>query len=60
MLWSRKASIFSDADEANWMGWLDLPRATNEVASGKAALREAIRSHEAETVVVVDLPAAND
>ena len=55
MLWSRKASIFSDADEANWMGWLDLPRATNEVAIGNAALREAIRSHEAETVVVIGM-----
>jgi transaldolase/glucose-6-phosphate isomerase len=54
-LWNRKASIFSDADEANWMGWLDLPQASPEVAIGYPALREAIRGHEAETVVVVGM-----
>ena len=55
MFWNRKASIFSDADEASWMGWLDLPQATKEVAIGNAALREAIRSHEADTVVVIGM-----
>jgi len=54
-LWNRKASIFSNADEANWMGWLDLPQASPEVAIGYPALREAIRSHEAETVVVIGM-----
>ena len=52
---SRKASIFSGADEARWMGWLDLPQAAPEVAIGSAALREAIRSHEADTVVVIGM-----
>ncbi len=55
MLWNRKASIFSGADEARWMGWLDLPQAAPEVAIGSAALREAIRSHEADTVVVIGM-----
>jgi len=60
MLWNRTASIFSDADEANLMGWLDLPGATlpderGDVAIGNAALREAIRNHEAETVVVIGM-----
>ncbi len=55
MLWNRKASIFSDADEANWMGWLDLPQASPEVSIGSPALREAIRSHDAETVVVIGM-----
>jgi transaldolase/glucose-6-phosphate isomerase len=55
MLWNRKASIFSDADEASWMGWLDLPQAAPEIAIGNAALREAIRTHEADTVVVIGM-----
>jgi len=55
LLWSRKASIFSDTDEANWMGWLDLPQASPEVSIGYPALREAIRSHDAETVVVIGM-----
>ena len=55
MLWSRKASIFSDADEANWMGWLDLLQASSEVSIGSPALREAIRSHDSETVVVIGM-----
>jgi transaldolase/glucose-6-phosphate isomerase len=55
MLWNRKASIFSDADEANWMGWLDLPQSSPEVSIGSPALREAIRSHDAETVVVIGM-----
>jgi len=54
-LWNRRAAIFSDADEANWMGWLDLPKATPEVAIGNAALREAVRSHDADTVVVIGM-----
>jgi transaldolase/glucose-6-phosphate isomerase len=54
-LWNRKASIFSDADEASWMGWLDLPKATPEVAIGNAALREAVRTHDADTVVVIGM-----
>jgi len=55
LLWNRKASIFSDADEANWMGWLDLPQTNPEVAIGYPALREAIRSHDADTVVVIGM-----
>ncbi len=55
MLWNRKASIFSDADEARWMGWLDLPQAAAEIAIGNAALREAVRTHEADTVVVIGM-----
>ena len=55
MLWARKASIFSDADEANWMGWLDLPAAAPDVAIGNPALREAIRTHPADCVVVVGM-----
>ena len=55
MLWNRKAAIFSDADEANFMGWLDLPQASSEVAIGDAALREAIRAHPAKTIVVVGM-----
>ena len=54
-LWRREASIFSDADEANWMGWLDLPEASPEEAIGPASLREAIRRHAADTVVVIGM-----
>ncbi len=54
-LWRRDASIFSNTDEASWMGWLELPEATPEVSIGPAALREAIRRHEAETVVVIGM-----
>ncbi|MFP6654487.1 MAG: bifunctional transaldolase/phosoglucose isomerase, partial [Myxococcota bacterium] len=54
-LWQRKASIFSDGDEADWMGWLDLPQAPAEEAIGDATLREAIRRHPADTVVVIGM-----
>jgi transaldolase/glucose-6-phosphate isomerase len=54
-LWRRDASIFSDSDETSWMGWLDLPQAPPEVAIGPDPLREAIRQHHAETVVVIGM-----
>ena len=54
-LWRRKASIFSDGDEADWMGWLDLPAADAEAAIGAAPLREAVRQHESETAVVIGM-----
>jgi transaldolase/glucose-6-phosphate isomerase len=54
-LWRRQASIFSDADEGSWMGWLDLPEASPEIAIGSPALRQAIRTHEADTVVVLGM-----
>jgi transaldolase/glucose-6-phosphate isomerase len=54
-LWARQASLFSDADEASWMGWLDLPRAAPEIAIAKAGLREAVRNHPADTAVVIGM-----
>lgn len=54
-LWQRRAELFSDADEANWMGWLDLPTAPPEAAIGSAALREALRQHDSDTIVVVGM-----
>ncbi|MEZ4355336.1 MAG: bifunctional transaldolase/phosoglucose isomerase [Myxococcota bacterium] len=54
-LWSRDAAIFSNADEARWMGWLDLPTAVPEVAIGSASLREAVRRHPAGTAVVIGM-----
>jgi len=54
-LWKRSAALFSDADEASFMGWLDLPTARSEEAIGSPALREAIRSHPADTVVVIGM-----
>ncbi len=54
-LWQRRAQLFSDADEASWMGWLDLPHAAPEEAIASASLREAVRDHEADTVVVVGM-----
>jgi transaldolase/glucose-6-phosphate isomerase len=37
------------------MGWLDLPRAAPEVAIGWPALRDAVRNHPAENVVVIGM-----
>ncbi|MFK7894402.1 MAG: bifunctional transaldolase/phosoglucose isomerase [Myxococcota bacterium] len=54
-LWNKKASLFSDADEASWMGWLDLPAAAPEAAIASPALREAVRMHPADTAVVVGM-----
>jgi len=54
-LWRKEASIFSDADESIWMGWLDLPSSSPEVAIGTAGLREAIRNHPADTAVVIGM-----
>jgi transaldolase/glucose-6-phosphate isomerase len=54
-LWRRVAPLFSDADEARWMGWLDLPEAEPEAAIGSPWLREAVRRHKADTVVVIGM-----
>lgn len=54
-LWKRRAEIFSDADEASWMGWLDLPTAPAEQAIASPTLREAIRNHASDTVVVIGM-----
>jgi transaldolase/glucose-6-phosphate isomerase len=54
-LWARDAAIFSNADEARWLGWLDLPTAPPAAAIGDTALREAIASHPADTAVVLGM-----
>ncbi|MCR9095009.1 MAG: bifunctional transaldolase/phosoglucose isomerase [bacterium] len=54
-LWRKQAAIFSDADERRWMGWLDLPTASEEEAIGSAALREAVRRHPADAAVVIGM-----
>jgi transaldolase/glucose-6-phosphate isomerase len=54
-LWQRKAAIFSGNDEADWMGWLDLPQASAEEVIGDATLREALCQHPADTVVVIGM-----
>lgn len=54
-LWRRQASLWSDADEARWLGWLDLPTAPPEVAIGPPGLRAAVREHPAETAVVIGM-----
>ncbi len=54
-LWQRRAALFSDADESSWMGWLDLPKAAADQAIASPALREAVRRHPAETVVVIGM-----
>ncbi len=54
-LWQRDAALFSNADESRWLGWLDLPEIPAEQAIGSPALREAIRAHPADTIVVVGM-----
>jgi transaldolase/glucose-6-phosphate isomerase len=54
-LWQRRAEIFSDADEASHMGWLDLPSAPPESSIAPPGLRETIRSHDSDTVIVVGM-----
>ncbi|HEB90686.1 MAG TPA: bifunctional transaldolase/phosoglucose isomerase [Deltaproteobacteria bacterium] len=54
-LWQRDASLFTNSDEANWMGWLDLPRADPESAVASEALREIVRTHDSETAVVLGM-----
>ncbi len=54
-LWRKQAAIFSDADESRWMGWLDLPTASPDVAIARASLREAVRQHPADTAVVIGM-----
>jgi len=54
-LWARDASLFSGADEARWLGWLDLPTAPPEVAIGAAAARAAVADHPADAAVVLGM-----
>ncbi len=54
-LWERDASIFSNRDEARWLGWLELPTAGAAEAIGSTALREAIAAHPADTAVVLGM-----
>lgn len=54
-LFERDATIFSNADEARWLGWLDLPSAPIDEAIGPRSLREAIAAHPADTAVVLGM-----
>ena len=54
-LWNRDATIFSNTDEARWLGWLELPTAAPEAAIGSEALRAAIAAHPADTAVVLGM-----
>lgn len=54
-LWARDAAIFSNRDEARWLGWLDLPSAPESEAIGSAALRKAIAAHPADMAVVLGM-----
>ncbi len=54
-LWQRDAALFSNADEARWLGWLELPTASAEEAIASPALRETIDSHPADTAVVLGM-----
>ena len=54
-LWARDASIFSNRDEAHWLGWLELPTASAEVAIGSAPARAAIAAHPADIAVVLGM-----
>lgn len=54
-LWARDASVFSNTDEARWLGWLELPGAAPDDAVGPAPLRDAIARHPARFVVVLGM-----
>ncbi|MEZ4281630.1 MAG: hypothetical protein R3F21_18660 [Myxococcota bacterium] len=54
-LWERDAALFSNADEARWLGWLELPTASAEEAIASRALRDAIDTHPADTAVVLGM-----
>lgn len=54
-LFARDAALFSNADEARWLGWLDLPNAGPDEAIGPAALRDAIARHPARFAVVLGM-----
>jgi len=54
-LWNRDATIFSNSDEARWLGWLELPTAAPEAAIGSETLRAAIAAHPADTAVVLGM-----
>ena len=54
-LFERDAAIFSNADEARWLGWLELPAAPVEEAIGPHALQMAIAAHPADTAVVLGM-----
>jgi len=54
-LWARDAAIFSNRDEARWLGWLDLPSAPPEVAIGSTAIRAAVAAHPSETAIVLGM-----
>ena len=54
-LFERDPAIFSNADEARWLGWLELPSAPAEEAIGPDALRTAIAAHPADMAVVLGM-----
>ncbi len=54
-LWARDAALFTNGDEARWLGWLDLPAAGPAVAIGDPAVRAAVEADPAETVVVLGM-----
>ncbi len=50
-IWSRDATVWTDADEDRWLGWLDEPKRMQERIGELTSFAEEIRS-EVETVIL--------
>ncbi len=54
-LWARDASLWTGADEAHWLGWLELTRTTEAECRELAAFAEEIRSEGFTGTVVLGM-----
>ncbi|MEE2664029.1 MAG: transaldolase [Myxococcota bacterium] len=54
-LWERDASLWTDADEASWLGWLDLPEAPASELEPLHSLARSARDEGIRQVVVVGM-----
>ncbi len=54
-IWERDATVWTGADEAKWLGWLDEPRRMHERVGGLVELAAAVRADGLDTIVLLGM-----
>jgi hypothetical protein len=54
-IWERDPTVWTGADEAKWLGWLDEPRRTRERVGELKAFADAMRADGLDTVVLLGM-----
>jgi transaldolase / glucose-6-phosphate isomerase len=54
-IWERDPTVWTGADEAKWLGWLDEPRRMRERVEELRAFAEAAKADGLDTVVLLGM-----